>query len=258
MLTVYIPAVFVLHAEDMARLYDARSFAMGNCVTTQTYSYNPALLSFSQGHELTFVYYNRNGMKDMSACQVGFLCPSGFLDFGFSVSSFGNSNYRDNMLSCGGSKIINTCWTMGMFLSCHVLQLKETDESIVSPSLDLGTVYLLSEEIKLGFSCVNIPLTNDFMRKSRYSLHTGLEWKPNDSLLFAAEVQNNAEIPVAGHLGVEYGFMETLYIRAGIRTNPLIPSVGLGYRYSLCGLDAGVAYHYVLGISPNLTLKFFI
>lgn len=256
LLTSFLSVASFLRAEDLARIPDARSMAMGECVTTQLYLFNPAVLSFSHNYELSFTYYNKHMMKEMSSYQIGFQCPLNLLDMGFSVSSFGYSGYRDNLLMWTGSKKIHARWTVGMSLAFRLLRLNEMNKDIFSPSLDVGTVYILSEYVKLGFSCTNIPLTNDFMAKGRYSVRTGLEWKPKNALLFTIEAENNSETPVAGRLGVEYGMTKAFRIRAGVRTNPMIPSIGLGYLYGICALDAALAYHHVLGVSPNVTLKF--
>lgn len=256
LLTSLLWIVPIIRAEDPARIPDARSLSMGGCAITQLYIFNPAVLSFSERYEVSVVYQTKYRMKEMSAWRVAFQCPLQVLDMGFSLSSFGRSEYKDHLLVCGVSKKIDSRWIAGMSLACHMLQIKEMQENIFSPTLDAGMIYLLSEYVKLGFSCQNIPLTNGFLKKERYSVRAGLAWEPKPMLLVMMEAENNSDVLVAGRLGVEYGLFSSFHIRTGLHTNPVVPSVGMGYMYGICVLDVAVAYHHVLGVSPNVTLKF--
>lgn len=50
--------------------------------------------------------------------------------------------------------------------------------------------------------------------------------------------------------GMEYAFEGILFFRAGMATNPMLASFGVGVKYGMMVLDIGAEMHSALGLSP--------
>ena len=59
-------------------------------------------------------------------------------------------------------------------------------------------------------------------------------------------------------LGMEYNHEQWLAVRGGLATNPLVLTFGLGARYLDYALDLGVEVHRWLGLSPRLSLSWWL
>lgn len=247
--------VVSVYPVDFARAPSARSVGMGYCVATQSALFNPALLSFSTRREISVNYYSSFMMKELSSFSLLFKYSVPVVDMGLYVSSFGSGLYRENFIMCMGSKRIKKQWTLGASLSYRMLRIVEWERAPSFLAADIGIMYTPSKEVCIGFSCVNIPLMNTLLKMNRYSIRAGLSWQLLSSVLLTADVENTVKTPISGNLGVEYTLFDTFNVRAGICTDPLVPSVGIGYTYALFTLDGALAYHSVLGVSTGITLK---
>ena len=85
-------------------------------------------------------------------------------------------------------------------------------------------------------------------------LRIGAAWKASNIFLLLAESEKMLERPVQIKAGMEYRPLESLYVRAGVRTGGTARAgFGIGIRFGKgLGLDAGSEWHPSLGITPAL------
>jgi hypothetical protein len=55
---------------------------------------------------------------------------------------------------------------------------------------------------------------------------------------------------------MEYEPFDHFKFRAGLRSSPLKPSLGIGYQIADIQLDVGMLYHSVLGVSVGVGISF--
>jgi hypothetical protein len=66
----------------------------------------------------------------------------------------------------------------------------------------------------------------------------------------------NGETPLSAAFGVEYQPFTDFQLRAGLRSAPFRPSLGIGYRFSMITADVVMIYHPILGVSTGLGLSY--
>ena len=77
-----------------------------------------------------------------------------------------------------------------------------------------------------------------------------------NNLLIAGNAETNKQTVLTGCIGMEYQLLTHFYVRTGIKTTPLLPTLGIGYRLSGFIVDVAALYHPVLGISTGIGLKY--
>lgn len=78
----------------------------------------------------------------------------------------------------------------------------------------------------------------------------GLGYKFNDKVIVTAESEKNLDADFTFRAGIEYHVTKPFYLRAGINSNPSLPSFGFGFRSGKFSFDLSSSYHQVLGYSP--------
>lgn len=73
-------------------------------------------------------------------------------------------------------------------------------------------------------------------------------YRPSAVWLTALAVESDDHVRM--RCGMEYAYGGTLFFRAGVATNPMLASFGVGVKYGLMKLDIGAEMHSNLGVSP--------
>ena len=89
-----------------------------------------------------------------------------------------------------------------------------------------------------------------------YSLQIGFQWEVINSLLIIGNVGTNKHTTLTGNIGLEYQLYKQFYVRAGMQTIPLLPTIGVGYCFLGFTADVATVYHPMLGISTGIGLKY--
>ncbi len=69
----------------------------------------------------------------------------------------------------------------------------------------------------------------------------------SDKVLFTAETEKDIDKPIVFRAGTEYNIVTGLFIRAGVASEPVKYSFGIGYNYKGVKLDVAYINHDVLG-----------
>lgn len=258
--SLYLFVILPVYSEDILRVSDIRSVSLGGSGVSQSVLFNPAVLSLTRQRELSTSYYNYFLMKGISTLSASFQYPNRVLDAGVTMASSGDKAYRESLLTLSVGKLLNTRWTTGLSISYRFISSQFINETPGRLTAGLGITYKSADNVLLGFSALNLPfLTVNNPAKisitNYYCLRGGIAWQFINSLLLTTEVENNVESPITVHLGIEYKPFDSFRIRMGIRTEPFLPSAGIGYTYSVFTLDGAVTYHPVLGVSAGAGLK---
>ena len=75
-------------------------------------------------------------------------------------------------------------------------------------------------------------------------------------MLIVGNVETNKNTSISGRVGVEYKLMDNFCVRMGVRTTPLLPTFGIGYKLHSFVIDAAAQYHPVLGMSTGIGVKY--
>jgi hypothetical protein len=242
-------------AIDNLRAPDLRTLSIGGGGATETPLFNPALLAVQTASKLYVNYYNRYSVSELATVSGGFYFHNDILPVGMEINSFGYDEYRESLFRLSLGKQIARKWTIGVAVQYALLQSDLFEENSGRVSTDLGITYQPVENVLTGLSVLHVPSvkvgnkTFDNEHIASYSIHLGFNWKVIHTVLITGGLENNKEIDLAGSFGMEYSAFDDFKIRAGIRTSPLRPSLGVGYRIADFQIDVGMLYHSVLGVS---------
>lgn len=251
-----------LYAVNNLRLPDMRSVGMGECGITQSFLFNPALIGRESSKSLDINYFNRYGLKELGVMNLLFSYPATFLPIGVNISSFGYDRYRESMFRIFLGKSLNEKWNIGISIQYSIIQTELTEEYPQYLSTDIGIIYSPVEKLLIGMLIMDLPSvaikkedidTNYFMS---YSIQIGFQWEVINSLLIVGNLETNKQTTLTGCTGLEYQLYKQFYVRAGIKATPLLPTIGVGYRFSCFSVDVATVYHPVLGISTGIGLKY--
>ena len=219
-----------VHGVDNLRLPDVRSVGMGGNVATQSILFNPALIVDKEKKSIHLEYFNRYMLKELGTMSGSFYYPNQLLSAGVDISVFGFDKYREMMVRVLGGKRLGDQWALGLGVHYSFLQTDLLENIRSRLSTDLGITFSPIDKLLIGMII--------------------------NSLLITGSVGTENENLVVGNFGLEYTAFDSFFIRAGIQTAPLLPSLGIGYNFSCFTIDVASIYHPILGMSTGLGLSF--
>lgn len=249
-------------AVDNLRLADMRCIGMGGNGVTQSILFNPSLLALKEDKVLYTDYFNRFGIKELGTVGAGFYYPNPILSTGVNISSFGYDKYRESMFRLAFGKRVGRKWQIGISIQYSILQAELADQQPQRLAIDIGTVYSPVDNLLIGMLILNFPsieIANediDIKDFTSYSVQIGFQWMIINSLLIAATLETNKEYTLSGSIGIEYQPFTDFHIRAGMQLAPLLPTMGIGYRFSRVTTDVTAIWHPVLGISTGIGMSY--
>ncbi len=87
-------------------------------------------------------------------------------------------------------------------------------------------------------------------------LKAGFAYQPSDKILLSIESEKNLDEKNIFKAGIDYHIVKILYLRAGIATNPVLTSFGIGLEFESFRFDMAASYHQQLGYTPNVSLTY--
>lgn len=253
---------FFAGATDNLRVPDLRTLSIGGGGVTETPLFNPALLAIQTQSRLYVNYYNRYSVSELATVSGGLYFRNDILPAGLEITSFGYDEYRESLFRLSLGKQIAREWAIGIAVQYALLQSDLFEESSGRISADLGITYQPVENVLIGLSALHLPSVKvgdksiDNEHIASYAIHVGFNWQVINTVLMTGSLENNKEDAIAGSFGMEYSPFDDFDIRVGIRTSPLRPSLGVGYRIAGFRIDAGMLYHSVLGVSMGAGITF--
>ena len=251
-----------IHAVDNLRISDIRSLGMGGNGVTQSVLFNPALVALYTDKVLHLEYFNRYMLKELGTMSGSFYYPNQLLSAGVDISVFGFDKYREMMVRVLGGKRLGDQWALGLGVHYSFLQTDLLENTRSRLSTDLGITFSPIDKLLIGMLIMNLPSVSigdkdieieDF---NYYLIQISFQWEIINSLLITGSAGTENENLVVGNLGLEYTAFDSFFIRAGIQTAPLLPSLGIGYNFSCFTIDVASIYHPILGMSTSLGLSF--
>jgi len=252
----------LLMATDNLRSPDVRTLGMGGNGVVQSSFFNPSLLALYTQKEVRIDYYNRYSLNELATVSGNFSFPNKALPMGLHIASFGYDEYRESLLRLSFGKALHKWLSLGIGVQYALLQSDLFETDISRLSTDIGITVSPVDNWLIGLSVINFPsisLTdenNDKKYITPFLIQAGINWQFINNLLITTGAVYTEETPFSASMGMEYTPFSDFELRMGIRTSPLCPSVGVGYRISMLTADIVMIYHPVLGISTGIGLSF--
>jgi hypothetical protein len=251
-------AVF-LHSQNH-EFQTARSGALANSAIAlpggQMRTGNVAQPGWSPSLSLALHHETRFGLQELSTKGIDCFVPLQLTAIGMHYRYLGFSAYNQQLAGLSLSRKFGTRVSTGIQLNYQYARVLGQHHPGGTLSSEIGLLTKLSEELFLGVLLVN-PESQLLGRQGNTfasSIRLGLGWVLPASVNLSLETEKDLEHPAIYKAGVEYPIISTLWLRGGIRTQPLLFSFGIGYQYKQGQLDLALSRHPVLGYSPQLSL----
>ena len=249
-------------ATDNLRIADIRTLGMGGIGTAHSALFNPALLAVRTKSELRLDYYNRYALKELATASGGLCFRNNILPLGLHIASFGYDAYRESMFRFSAGKLLNEQLALGISLQYALLQSELFETSASRLAADIGASWQVVDNWLITASVINFPSkiisseNIDSERIAAWSIEIGTNWQVINNLLITGGAMRNSETPLGVAFGIEYQPFTDFQLRAGVRSAPFRPSLGIGYHFSMITADVVMIYHPILGISTGLGLSY--
>ncbi|MDD2437655.1 MAG: hypothetical protein PHG27_06625 [Massilibacteroides sp.] len=252
-----------LSAQNQLRYSDLRSIGMGENGVTHSLVVNPACLGLSTSQSIDINFFNKYNLKELTTLSAIYANAKNVFPFGFLISSFGYDKYRETMFRLILSKRIFSRWIIGVSIQYDFLQSELWEEDVSKLSTDIGILFKCTDNLLIGLSIIDFP-SHLFYNESidnkdfnYYNLQTGFQYLFINNLLIdvSADYEKNGVLRL--HAGLEYLIYDCFHVRAGLHTDPLNPSFGLGLDISSFQLNVAAVYHTQLGIGSGVGLVCF-
>ncbi|MCP4440918.1 MAG: hypothetical protein GY810_18510 [Aureispira sp.] len=242
----------------------ARGAAMGNASATFTdinsaFS-NQAGLGFLEHMSFT-AYGERRFLADglNSFLFAGAYPHKKFGTFGLSVNYFGFQGYNEQKVGLAYARKLFKRMSLGVQVDYLGTRIAEYG-SAHAVTFELGVLVKITDQFSLGahtYSPIRIKLPNqDFIPGN---IKIGAAYQPGESVVLTAELEKGLDNhPFIGRFGVEYWPVHAFAIRAGVSTDPVLASFGMGVRFKGLYIDVAANYHMVLGFTPTMSLSYVV
>lgn len=253
---------FSLFATDNLRISDIRSAGMGANGVTQSSLFNPSLLSLYNNKQVCLGYFNRYNIKEMGSLTASLVYPLSYLSTAVNISTFGFDDYRESIFRVSVAKKLGYHWHLGVSFHYSLFQSVLHEDNMQRVGTDLGMVYTPVENLLIAISMLNMPSigisknNSDNKMFTPYIVQAGFEWKFINNLLIASSMGYGEDTKFKYSIGLEYEPFDRFAIRAGIETNPFIPSMGVGYKIAKFSFNVAALYHRILGMSSGIGMNY--
>ncbi|OWY21602.1 hypothetical protein C7N43_07570 [Sphingobacteriales bacterium UPWRP_1] len=237
-----------------------RQAAMGNTSVTFTdvfsVFYNQAGLAGINTVTAGVYAENRFLLKDLNFFGAAVAIPTKGGTFGLGATYFGNNLYNDRLINLAyGRKLFNTL-SVGIELDYAAISVADYGTANAF-TFGLGVQYAIIPKLIAGAQVHN-PLRWQFTDFEEDRLPTvissGIAYLPSEKVTICAEAEKNLDKPLMLKAGFEYNIVEKLSLRAGITTEPVVSSFGIGLNLGTLRIDLANSFHPVLGYSPHFGL----
>ena len=221
---------------------------------------NPANLSLYKQRKIELSYYNQYELIQLSTYNIIYQQPTKTIDFTLLMSYYGYENYNETACGLNVSKLLTTGLSLGIRIYYFKLDFIDNENTYGLLTTDIGIKY--SPVDKLEMSCLLInPFRVSFKADNEIynmpvSFIAGIKLNINEFINTYTEVRKNTDNTINYKIGAEGSIYEKFFIRAGVITNPLIPTFGVGLKSKKIIADTFFSWHNMLGISSGISLSF--
>ena len=221
--------------------------------------YNQASLADISKITAGISYESRFLTKSLGIQSLAFALPTNSGTFGLNYTGVGDNLYRETKLGLGYGMKLAKKFNLGIRINYHQIKLGNNYGTKQNITFEIGLLTKINKNLKLGFHLFN-PLNvtlNDYQQEIiPVIFNLGINYKFSEKINTNIEIEKDIDFKPNIKIGIEYKPVKNMFIRTGIETNPMIPSIGFGIIYKQFNLDISSSFHPILGITPTLGITY--
>lgn len=257
-----IPFVLLLHLNVIAQDYlttgGPRSVGMGQASVTLS--------------DVNAAFYNPAGLADLKEINVSAFSESRFLVkelathafviglpikdkgvFALDATYFGYNLFNRKKIGLAYARRLAKNISAGVQADYFSTTIADGYGTASVFTFDLGIQMQVTEKLVAAteiFNPIRARIADYNDEKIPAIIKIGLGYKFNEKIIVTAESEKNLDAGFLFRAGIEYHISKPFYLRAGVNSNPSLPSFGFGFRSGKFSFDLSSSYHSVLGYSP--------
>jgi len=193
-------------------------------------------------------------VKELSNQSLALALPANRQVFGLNLERYGLSEFQNIQIGIVTNRQFGPKLSIGLRAKYHQLSIQNYGNT-VGFSIDIGTLYQLTEEICLGFYLTN-PSKEKYGAKSidlhiPTTTHAGIAYRTSEKLLLASTVSEDFFA-----IGLDYQLIKPISLRSGISLNPFTHYAGIGFSSLKFLADFTFRKHPDLGYSPQFAFGY--
>ncbi len=196
-------------------------------------------------------------LTNIKSMEAGVALPTNSGTLGLTVQYFGNSGYSEKKVGLAYGRKLTESLSLGAQIDYLQTTIPEYANNNAF-SFELGLHSSVTSNFRVA-AHVSHPIQIKLSETENLPtlLKVGCAYLPSKNITLNAEVEKDIDRKLALKTGFEYGFSELLFVRAGVRTEPVQLSFGVGVK-TKGGLTADFAasYHPILGITPSVGIVY--
>ncbi len=217
---------------------------------------NPAGLSQMYWRELG-IYYSPSpfGFSELANAYIAYHEPLEFGSIGIGAMTYGFELYRENRITAGFSYNYMNKFFAGAAINFHIVSIQNYGSDNIF-YIDVGGLYYLKDDVRLGFSVHNLNRASFGTDKDNVPMvfDTGFSYDILEELTFNFGLEKDIRYNYSLRGGIEYNLMEYISLRSGFSNEPSQYSAGIGINYSYFNLDYAFFNHTDLGLTHQAGL----
>lgn len=213
--------------------------------------YNPALMS-AEGSHASFFSIRYYGLSELSDYAIAGTHATSFGTFGVGLHTYGFDLFRESRYRIA---YMNEFYNVRMGIVANMTHYAiERYGSAAGFTADLGIAYPIVEGLWLGARATNLNrgTIGEVEEELPREFSIGLSYELSDRALFVSDLVKDVQFPFSYRGAVEVTIIDILRARAGVTTEPLTYSLGIGYVSSIIRADIAMQRHEFLGWSPGI------
>lgn len=220
---------------------------------------NQAGLATLKRPEFGIYYENRYMLKEMSYKAAAFVYPVKQGAFAISLNYFGFSAYNESKVGLAYARSFGKYLSFGVQMDYAMINMAENYGNPRYVTFEAGMLAHITRQLSLGVHVYN-PFNSKLSQLINETIPSifrmGTSYLVTDKFTISFEAEKDVNHKAFIKSGFEYKVIPTIYLRAGIATNPSTFSFGIGIFMDKMIIDISSSYHQILGYSPQASVSY--
>lgn len=220
---------------------------------------NPGALGYIKSPEASVYYENRFLLKNLNHQGLVLAYPTKAGVFGLDVNLYGDKNYRRSAYRFSYGMVLSPKISIGVGLVYLNSRFARDYGTYHSFTGEVGMLVKISPKWRVAAHVYN-PVRAKFQPYDDERLPTlirlGMGYRFSEQLDIVIGGEKDIERRASFRAGINYHPVDVLYIRLGIITSPVEPTLGVGLQFDNLYIDVGSSWNLRLGYSPQISLRY--
>lgn len=256
-LIVFLSGAFERHAQSAQATALAHAFTAAS-QGIDAIRFNPAGLSLVQQNHLAVSYERTfSGIEGLHNIALGYTRPLLWGALGIQLSEFGFSEQKEQAVTIAYGSSFNEAFKFGLGTDVYIIDNERTGRSYAF-GVNFGLLGRLYKKWSMGVFVHNLnrpQFGSDEYAEIPPEIKAGLSYEPFEGILSELDFSIKDDY-LRVHMAAEFELFDMLYLRTGVKTNPMVVAGGAGIVYKFLRFDYAAELIPELPLSHSATLSF--